>query len=86
MNLFRPSSRRQVPLSDSATRTTNHKRLTRNFIETGDERCPLAGIWSCLTEDDALVEDPELIWPATWMLLPWRALYFSATQLRYSIP
>ncbi|HXS13793.1 MAG TPA: hypothetical protein VN734_13880 [Acidobacteriaceae bacterium] len=46
--------------------------LTRTFVETGDERCPIAGIWSRL-ENDATADDDELARPASWRLLPWRA-------------
>ena len=49
--------------------------LTRTFVETGDERCPIAGIWSRL-ENDGTVDDGELSRPASWRLLPWRALLF----------
>jgi hypothetical protein len=52
--------------------------LTRTFVETGDERCPIAGIWSRL-ESDATVDEGELRGPAAWRLLVsevlwWRAL------------
>ena len=46
--------------------------LTRTFVETGDERCPIAGIWSRL-ENDAIDDDSELTRPAMWRLLLWRA-------------
>ena len=46
--------------------------LTRTFIETGDERCPIAGIWSRL-QNDATIDDGELTWPAVRRLLSWRA-------------
>ena len=49
--------------------------LTRTFVETGDERCPIAGIWSRL-ENDASVDEGELMRPAVWRLLPWRAFLF----------
>jgi hypothetical protein len=39
--------------------------LTRTFVETGDERCPLGGIWSRLPEMDATIDDePGLTRPA----------------------
>ena len=41
--------------------------LTRTFVETGDERCPIAGIWSRL-DNDATTDDSELTWPAAWRL------------------
>jgi hypothetical protein len=46
--------------------------LTRSFVETGDERCPIAGIWSRLVETDTSA-DEELFWPAMRSLLSWRA-------------
>lgn len=48
--------------------------LIRTFVETGDERCPIAGIWSRL-ENDATADDSELTRPASWRLLQGRALY-----------
>ena len=51
--------------------------LARTFVETGDERCPIAGIWSRL-EQDATADDGELPRPAMWRLLPWRAFLFGA--------
>ena len=37
--------------------------LTRTFVETGDERCPIAGIWSRL-DSEATADDSELARPA----------------------
>jgi hypothetical protein len=51
--------------------------LTRTFVETGDERCPIAGIWSRL-ENDATADEAESGWLAMWRLLPWRAFLFAA--------
>lgn len=51
--------------------------LTRTFVETGDERCPIAGIWSRL-EDDATADDSELARPAQRRLLLGRAFLFGA--------
>jgi hypothetical protein len=48
--------------------------LTRTFVETGDERCPIAGIWSRL-EGDATADDSELTRPALRRLLLGRASY-----------
>jgi hypothetical protein len=61
--------------------------LTRSFVETGDERCPMAGIWSCTGPTDAAAadDDTELATPATWMLLQWRAFHCHLTWRRYSI-
>ena len=58
----------------------NRISLTRSFVETGDERCPLAGIWSRLPEMDATVDDdPGLAWPAHGVLLS-RALSGRASR------
>jgi len=62
--------------------------LTRTFIETGDERCPLAGIWSQLPEmNTALDDEPGLPRPAWGVLLdgvfPWRAFYFRFIDFCY---
>ena len=46
--------------------------LVRTFVETGDERCPIAGIWSRI-EMDATPDEAELPWPALRRLLQWRA-------------
>ena len=46
--------------------------LTRTFVETGDERCPIAGIWSRL-ESDATADESELARPVMRRLLRWRA-------------
>jgi hypothetical protein len=56
----------------------NRISLTRAFVETGDERCPLAGIWSRLPEIDAAADDdPGLAMPA-WRVLLSRALSWRA--------
>ena len=44
-------------------------RLVRRFVETGDERCPVAGIWSRLQTDNAAPDEAELTQPAPWRLL-----------------
>ena len=49
--------------------------LVRTFVETGDERCPIAGIWSRL-ENDATTDDGELARLATRRVFPWRAFLF----------
>jgi hypothetical protein len=46
--------------------------LTRTFVETGDERCPIAGIWSRL-DNDAATDDGELLRPVIRRSLLWRA-------------
>jgi hypothetical protein len=47
--------------------------LTRSFVETGDERCPIAGIWSRLAETEIETDDSKLSRPAMRRLLFWRA-------------
>jgi hypothetical protein len=71
---------RSLRSSEFRSMIPQHSRmhLTRTFVETGDERCPIAGIWSRL-ESDATADDSELCRPAVlrrllWRLLPWRAL------------
>jgi hypothetical protein len=74
---FRPAELRAM------TPRFSRMNLTRTFVETGDERCPIAGIWSRL-ESDATAEDAELTRPAIWKLLLWRAFlhgpHLSAVQ------
>ena len=55
----------------------NRVPLTRTFVETGDERCPIAGIWSRI-ESDATADDSELMRPVMRRLLSWRAFSFGA--------
>jgi hypothetical protein len=57
--------------------------LARTFVETGDERCPIAGIWSRL-DIDATADDSELTRPAAWRLLRRRAFYSGLFSLSYS--
>jgi len=60
----------------------NRVSLTRSFVETGDERCPLAGIWSRLPEMDAAADDePGLAWPVRGAFL-FRALLWRASGFR----
>jgi hypothetical protein len=72
MNLF-PAFRRKAQSNNFAPKTGKSMRLTRTFVETGDERCPLAGIWSRIEDCDPAIDDPEITRPAMWRLLPWRA-------------
>jgi hypothetical protein len=76
------SSRGKSPLNATAPAAVHPMHLARTFVETGDERCPLAGIWSRLSDTDSTADDPELPWPAMWMLLPWRAFHPALTTLR----
>jgi hypothetical protein len=60
--------------------------LTRHFVLTGDERCPIAGIWSCL-ESTPLpasqpTDDPSLTRPAVGELL-WRAVHRPFISMNY---
>lgn len=58
--------------------------LTRRFVLTGDERCPIAGIWSRLDESplaDA-TDEPSLTPPAVGRL-SWRAIHLLFMSLRY---
>ncbi len=59
--------------------------ITRTFVETGDERCPIAGIWSRLITTDPTLDEPEIALPVMRTLLPWRASDFLFTFVRYSI-
>ena len=73
-NFFKTKAQQVIPMNSRIS-------LTRSFVETGDERCPLAGIWSRLPEMDAAADDePGLTWPVRGMLLfgalPWRAVGF----------
>jgi len=58
--------------------------LIRTFVETGDERCPIAGIWSRI-ECSPIAEEPELARPAMRSLLSWRAVHALLTLRRYSL-
>jgi hypothetical protein len=53
------------PVSIPATQVALH----RVFVETGEERCPLAGIWSRLTDVDPVADEPEIRWPAVSKLI-----------------
>jgi hypothetical protein len=59
--------------------------IIRTFVETGDERCPIAGIWSRLITTDPTLDEPEIAPPVMRTLLPWRASDFLFTFVRYSI-
>jgi hypothetical protein len=72
-NLFN----RSVPTAEFRSMIPQYSRmdLTRSFVETGDERCPIAGIWSRL-ENDATADESELTRPAMRTFLPWWAFLF----------
>jgi hypothetical protein len=58
--------------------------LTRRFVLTGDERCPIAGIWSRLDASAFAdsTDEPSLTRPAKG-IFPWRAIHLLFTSLRY---
>jgi hypothetical protein len=66
------------------TNLMHQNALIRTFVETGDERCPLAGIWMRLAESTSPTDDPELRLPAVGDSLWRRALYLRFTPLQYS--
>jgi hypothetical protein len=71
-------SDRKAQSKQLAPAGAGHPCLARTYVETGDERCPLAGIWSRLPGSDAALndsasDDPEIFRPAMGALLPWRA-------------
>jgi hypothetical protein len=68
------------PACDAATNAMA-RRLTRVFVQTGDERCPIAGIWLSLTETGPVSDEPSLIRPVLEYLLPWRAHHLLLTTL-----
>jgi hypothetical protein len=74
MKTFFKTKARTIPMN-------NRISLTRSFVETGDERCPLAGVWSRLPETDSAVDDePGLTRPVRGVFLfgalHWRAQGF----------
>ena len=73
-NFFKTKAQQVIPMNSRIS-------LTRSFVETGDERCPLAGIWSRLPEMDAATDDePGLTRPTRGVFLfgtlPWWATGF----------
>jgi len=71
LTIFMPTRRTNA----SKTPATNPVRLTRTFVETGDERCPIAGIWSTLPGFDATTDEPELPRPVLRILPARRAIH-----------
>jgi hypothetical protein len=67
----------------TASAPTGRTRLVRNFVATGEARCPLAGVWSLLQETDATsratTDEPGLSWLASGANLLWRALHRNLT-------
>jgi len=61
--IFQKGAQQAMPIN-------NRIILMRSFVETGDERYPLAGIWSRLPEIDATAEDePGLAKPVRGVFL-----------------
>ncbi len=59
------------------SRKNTRPQLVRTYVETGDPRCPLAGIWLQLAEHDAAGgEDPESLRPTMGAFLAWWASMF----------
>ena len=85
MNMAFSLFRRKTESGKVVRPSINSVHLTRTFVETGDERCPIAGIWSRLTDGNPLADDPEIAMPAMRRLLPWRAFHPLLTTFRYSI-
>ena len=71
MNILFSSFRGSAKLPAAVLPVVKRPRLVRTFVETGDERCPIAGIWSRI-DTDVATDDPEISWPALRRLLRWR--------------
>ena len=84
MNMVFSLFRRKPEFSKVVRPSIDSVQLTRTFVETGDERCPIAGIWSRLTDSNPLADDPEIAMPAMRRLLLWRAFHPLLTTFRYS--
>jgi hypothetical protein len=78
LNLTRPRA-----TAKAATTPTGFA-LTRHFVLTGDERCPIAGIWSRLATNAQpdQSDEPSLTRPAMRTPL-WRAIHLIFTSLHY---
>jgi hypothetical protein len=83
MNLFRsfPNTPAVKPLDATSAKLT----LVRAFVQTGDERCPIAGIWSRLPEPAAPADEPESATPIAAVSLPRWAFHLAFNAVRYSI-
>jgi hypothetical protein len=80
LTLFQPRSK-NVPTHTSQPQTM----LVRRFVETYDERCPLAGLWTTLVQSDTATDDPELARPVMRSLLSWRLFHRPLTYLSYRL-
>jgi hypothetical protein len=83
LNLLK-NTRVRPSAADKAAIDHNVFFLTRHFVLTGDERCPIAGTWLRLdtSELPAPADDSSLARPAMGVL-PWRAIHRLFTQLHY---
>jgi hypothetical protein len=72
------------PQAAANSTASNGLALTRQFVLTGDERCPIAGIWSRLdlNAQPDQSDDPSLTQPATETPLR-RAIHLLFTTFRY---
>jgi hypothetical protein len=85
MKVFHPSVNHKAQHAVAASVVSIRPlRLTRTFVETGDERCPIAGIWMRLTEAEPPIDEPESTRPAMRRLLLWRAIHPPVTAVWYS--
>lgn len=57
------------------SRRKNRPQLVRTYVETGDPRCPLAGIWMQLDESGTVGDEPELHRPILGALLSGWAMF-----------
>jgi hypothetical protein len=75
-----------IPLQNPRRRTLSNRprvELTRRWVETADERCPLACVWFALPEISADQDDePDLRWPA----FSWFGLKAGCLQLVNNVP
>ena len=73
------------PIVKNADQPTSQQvYLTRTFVETGHERCPITGIWSRL-DSGSVADDPGLALPVMRRLLLWRAFHTLLTIRSYSL-
>jgi hypothetical protein len=75
MNFFTSFLCRNATPQCTGQRAIHSLALTRRFVETHDERCPIAGIWSRLDTTSATTDEPEITRPTTGMLFSWWALH-----------
>ncbi len=77
-NLCRKPEVRSAPASATA-----RVHLERVFVETGDERCPIAGLWLKIADPGLIVDEPPSTMPAM-DILSWRAFHPLPTSFCYS--